>query len=100
MTDEDWYAASSTLGVYVSGQGIPQRDARGEPVVDDSFLLNAHSHHRPVDFVLPAKPWAVRYEPVLDTAREAPFRVGAPVTAGSAVRVGARSVRLYRAVRP
>ncbi|MFC4030806.1 glycogen debranching protein GlgX [Streptomyces polygonati] len=117
MTEQDWYAPSSTLGMYLSGQDIPQRGSRGEPLVDDSFLLIVHADHRPVDFRLPAEPWARSYELVLDTAEEdavpdpaageaavtaggsAADRTAEPVAAGTLIRVGARSVRLYRALR-
>ncbi|WP_103884787.1 glycogen debranching protein GlgX [Actinacidiphila yanglinensis] len=115
MTEADWFAPSATLGMLLSGQDIPQRDARGEPVVDDSFLLIVHADHRPVEFTLPGPPWASGYDEVLDTAREDPpgraraagapgvpaqaAGPGQPVASGAAVTVEARSVRLLR-VRP
>jgi glycogen operon protein len=66
-------------------------------VVDDSFLLVVHSGHLPADFVLPGGRWAEGYEPVLDTAADAPWEAGGgTVPSGQVVRVAARSVRLYR----
>jgi glycogen operon protein len=100
LTDEEWFARSRTLAMYLSGADIPHRDARGEPVVDDSFLLVAHADHRPVDFTLPGPPWGRAYELLLDTALEdqsSPPPGSAP--GGAPVRVEPRSVRLYRAVR-
>jgi glycogen operon protein len=100
LTDEEWFARSRTLAMYLSGADIPHRDARGEPVVDDSFLLVAHADHRPVDFTLPGPPWGRGYELLLDTALEdqsPPPPGSAP--GGAPVRVEPRSVRLYRAVR-
>ncbi len=85
--------------MYLSGRDIPQRDARGEPVVDDSFLLIAHADHRAAGFVLPGPPWASSYEVVLDTAEEGGGcgdGDGAVVPGGESVRVAARSLRLYR----
>lgn len=101
LTDEEWFARSATLGMYLSGADIPHRDARGEPVVDDSFLLVVHAHHRPVAFTLPGMPWGSSYELLLDTAAEEQSAepLVPPAAAGAAVRVAARSVRLYRAVR-
>ena len=100
MAEEDWFAPSATLGMFLSGRDIPQRDARGEPVVDDSFLLIVHADHRPTGFVLPPEPWAPAYEAVLDTAEEGGGGFGsaggAVVAAGTRVRLAARSVRLYR----
>ncbi|WP_374204271.1 glycogen debranching protein GlgX [Streptomyces sp. HPF1205] len=101
MTGEDWFAPSATLGMFLSGRDIPQRDARGEPVLDDSFLLIAHAHHRPVSFTLPGPPWAGSYELLLDTAlEEQAAPPGTAVAAGTEVRVGARSARLYRVGAP
>nr|WP_322974494.1 glycogen debranching protein GlgX [Actinacidiphila epipremni] len=101
LTDEEWFARSATLGMYLSGADIPHRDARGEPVVDDSFLLLVHADHRDATFTLPGLPWGSAYDLLLDTALEEqsapPPRE--PAAAGTAVRLGARSVRLYRAVR-
>jgi glycogen debranching enzyme GlgX len=70
MTERDWYAPAATLGMYLSGRDIPGRDARGTPVVDDSFLAVLHAGDRPESFDLPGAPWAARYEVVVDTSRE------------------------------
>ncbi|MFJ9968497.1 glycogen debranching protein GlgX [Streptomyces avermitilis] len=97
MTERDWYAPTATLGMYLSGRDIPGRDARGVPVVDDSFLAVLHAGHRPVSFVLPGPPWAERYEVVVDTSRE--DQAAAPGTvhrAGATVTVAGRAVLLLR----
>jgi isoamylase len=101
MADQDWSATATTLGMYLSGLAIPQRAPDGGPVVDDSFLLVLHAHHRPVSFTLPGLSWASSYELLLDTAVDsvpdtAPPVPGPVTAAGTAVRVGARSARLYR----
>jgi glycogen operon protein len=109
MTEGDWFAQSSTLGMFLSGRDIPQRDARGGRVVDDSFLLLAHGGHRPVSFVLPGAPWAAGYALLLDTAREQAWlgpAHGEPAEAdaarvpevpgGARLSVPGRSLRLYR----
>ncbi|MEV5278988.1 glycogen debranching protein GlgX [Streptomyces sp. NPDC051994] len=70
MTEQDWYAPASTLGLYLSGRDIPGRDARGAPVTDDSFLILLHSADRPASCVLPGPPWAGAYEVVVDTSEE------------------------------
>jgi len=97
MTERDWYAPAATLGMYLSGRDIPGRDARGAPVVDDSFLAVLHAGDRPASFELPGTPWAARYEVVVDTSRE--DQAEAPVLthrAGTAITVPARSVLLLR----
>ncbi|MEV6028220.1 glycogen debranching protein GlgX [Streptomyces sp. NPDC052036] len=97
MTEGDWYAPAATLGMYLSGRDIPGRDARGAPVVDDSFLAVLHTGEEPVDFVLPEGPWARRYELVVDTSREEQSRPpGTLHRAGATVTVPARTVLLLR----
>lgn len=46
MTAQDWYAPAATLGLFLSGRDIPGRDARGEQIVDDSFLAILHAADR------------------------------------------------------
>ncbi|MEV4439082.1 glycogen debranching protein GlgX [Streptomyces sp. NPDC049577] len=101
MTESDWYAQSTTLGMYLSGRDLPRHDPRGAPVTDDSFLTVLHAGPRPVRFVLPGPPWAERYELLADTSREE--QRSAPGTrrrAGTRVTVPGRSVQLWRAVPP
>ncbi|MFJ4854187.1 glycogen debranching protein GlgX [Streptomyces sp. NPDC088730] len=97
MTEQDWYAPAATVGLYLSGRDIPGRDARGEPVTDDSFLAVLHAGDRPVDFRLPGPPWARDYELVLDTAREDQSTAPGTVHRGdSALTVPSRSFLLLR----
>lgn len=97
MTERDWYAPTSTLGLYLSGRDIPGRDARGAPVVDDSFLIVLHAGSRPTGFVVPGAPWAEGYEVVVDTALEDQAGVaGRTHRGGVEVGVGARSVQVLR----
>ncbi|WP_030383226.1 MULTISPECIES: glycogen debranching protein GlgX [unclassified Streptomyces] len=99
MTEPDWYAPAATLGMYLSGRDIPGRDARGEPVVDDSFLAVLHAGGEGVSFVLPGVPWGERYEVVVDTGREPQDAAPGEVYAGgTAVTVPGRTVLLLRVV--
>ncbi|MFE5741997.1 glycogen debranching protein GlgX [Streptomyces celluloflavus] len=99
MTEQDWYAPGATLGMYLSGNDIPQRDARGARIVDDSFLAVLHAGALPRTVTLPGPPWAREYELVVDTAREVqPGPVGPRSPAGGAITVPGRSVQLFRAV--
>jgi glycogen operon protein len=54
MADEDW---SGTVGrsvmVFLNGNGIPDLDARGEPVTDSSFLLAFNADPDDVTMALP-----------------------------------------------
>lgn len=97
MTEQDWYAPSSTLALFLSGRDIPGRDARGAQVTDDSFLTILHAAGRPTAFRLPGPPWAEEYELVVDTSLEE--QSAAPGTVhrgGERMTVPARSVLLLR----
>lgn len=97
MTEGDWYAPASTLGMYLSGRDIPGRDARGAPVVDDSFLAILHAADRAGSFVLPGAPWAQAYEVVVDTSLEEQGSApGTVLRGGAAVTLAARSVLVLR----
>ena len=54
MAEEDWEAGfGRSVAVFLNGEGIPDRDARGERVVDDSFIMIFNAHDGPIDFTLP-----------------------------------------------
>ncbi|ARQ68356.1 glycogen debranching protein GlgX [Streptomyces marincola] len=99
MTEADWYEPGATLGMFLSGRDIPQRDPKGRPVTDDSFLVILHAGAEPVEFPLPAQPWADAYAVLVDTSLEE--QAAAPGTVhhgGERVTVPARSVLLLRAL--
>ncbi|MFE5332350.1 glycogen debranching protein GlgX [Embleya sp. NPDC056575] len=98
MTRRDWFAPTSTLGMYLSGLDIDRRGPRGERIVDDSFLFILHASSQPMRFTLPDEPWAHSYEVVLDTALEGDpmARYGEPVAGGGGLRLAGRSAMLLR----
>ncbi|MFF4186473.1 glycogen debranching protein GlgX [Streptomyces sp. NPDC001691] len=97
MTEQDWYAPTATLGLYLSGRDIPGRDARGAPVTDDSFLILLHSADRPASCVLPGPPWAASYELVVDTSEEEQATApGREHRGGETVTLPARSVLVLK----
>ncbi|MFF7412301.1 glycogen debranching protein GlgX [Streptomyces lydicus] len=99
MTEQDWYTPGATLGMYLSGNDISQRDARGIRIVDDSFLAVLHAAARPRAVTLPGPPWAQSYELLLDTAREdRPGAAERVYPAGGTLTLPERSVVLFRAV--
>ncbi len=69
MTSDDWTSGSTrTLGVYLNGKGIPDRDELGEQVLDDSFLLLINTHPNPATFTLPDQTYGRTWELVIDTS--------------------------------
>ena len=56
MTGEDWGSGfAKSVGVFLNGQGIPDRDARNQRVVDDSFLLCFNAHYEDIEATLKAR---------------------------------------------
>jgi glycogen operon protein len=91
MTDEDWKLPfARCVGMLMVGQRLAERDARGNPVIDDDLLLLLNAHHEAIDFVLPGDGWSC----VVDTAeqRSAPGKTYA--LQGSSLAMLVRNLRL------
>ena len=75
MHDDDWNRAdTATMGVFLNGDELADRDARGRPVRSTSFFLLVNACHEAVPVTLPAGPFAARWRVELDTARARPYR--------------------------
>ncbi|HZC53658.1 MAG TPA: glycogen debranching enzyme, partial [Mycobacterium sp.] len=71
MTDQDWDASfAKSVAVFLNGHGIPYLDARGQRVLDDSFLLCFNAHHEPIEFTLPPKEFGCTWRLVVYTGPE------------------------------
>ena len=98
MTEEDWEAGfGKSVAVFLNGEGIPDRNARGERVVDDSFIMIFNAHDGSIDFTLPHPEWGAKWEIVLDTATPQ-LAEPAPAAARSVLTVEARSLCVLRRV--
>ena len=99
LDDGDWFDPSvPTLGMYLDGQSIRTRGARGERIEDDSFLLVLHTGAEPAAMVLPKPPWATSYDVLVDTTQES-GEAQARYKAGKRVPLEPRSVLLLRVTR-
>ncbi|MGO9181834.1 MAG: glycogen debranching enzyme, partial [Mycobacterium sp.] len=68
MTPEDWGKSfHKCVAVFLNGEAITAPNARGERVVDDSFLLCFNAHDQPVEFVMPHADYAYEWTVELDT---------------------------------
>jgi isoamylase len=92
MQDGDWTRDDArAVSVFLNGDAISEPDPRGEPVVDDSFLILLNGDFEPLDFLLPAKQYGESWTVVVDTS--APTGVGTADeehAAGSTIRIEAR----------
>ncbi len=97
MREGDWQAAHArSLTVFLNGGAISEPGPRGEPVIDDSFLLMFNAHDRPLDFVVPmnhGRQWQV----VVDTARpDGAADDGPKVRAGARLTLADRSLAVLQ----
>jgi glycogen operon protein len=95
MTGEDWGSGfAKSVTAYLNGQGIPDRDARGQRVTDDSFVLCFNAHFEPIEFFMPPTEFGSKWQTVLrtDGADET------TVAAATALTVEARTVIVLQAV--
>ena len=98
MSEDDWESGfARSVAVFLNGDAIREPDARGEPVVDDSFFLLFNGHYENIDFTLPDLGAGEAWDVVIDTA--APLLDDAEprtVKTGAAIEVDARSVLVLK----
>jgi glycogen operon protein len=96
MTHQDWGAEfDKSIAVFLNGEAIPEPDARGERVVDASFLMCFNAHDHEVDFVIPPDDYAKEWTAVLDTT-DATGEVELVVHDGDEVSLPARALLVFR----
>jgi glycogen operon protein len=97
MTEEDWGSGfGRSVAMFINGQGIPDRDQRGQRVVDDSFFLAFSAHDEALDFTLPPEEYGQAWEVVIDTLHGVDDDAPTVVTAGAAVTIGPRAIVVLR----
>ena len=93
MAPEDWDSGfGKALGVFLNGNGIRGRNARGERIVDVHFLVYFNAGGETVEMTLPDAEHSAEWEAVIDTASS-----GLPVLAAlDRVDVESRSLLVLR----
>ena len=96
MEPEDWDSGfGRAIGVFLNGDGIGGRDARGERITDRHFIVLFNAGDGVVNFTLPIDEYSPVWEIVVDTAgvaADSELRV-----AGSVVPVDEKSLTVLRA---
>ncbi len=96
MSPDDWDTpVARSLGVFLNGQGISGKDARGQRITDLNFLLYFNADDEDVKVTLPAKEYAPMWDLVIDTAGE--YADSEPVAADGQITVAAKSMVVLRA---
>ena len=99
MTGEDWDSGfGKSLMVFLNGNAIPEPNARGERVVDDSFLLCFNAHYEALKFAVPDSGFGAQWMAVLDTSRPR-GRGQLTANAGDAINVASRSLLVLQKVK-
>ena len=99
MEDENWeHAGAVTVQVFLNGSEIATPDERGQPILDDTFLLVFHAHPEDRTIALPAARWGAVWTRVLDTERGFAPDDRERFLAGAQVAVMARSLSVLRRV--
>ena len=96
MQPEDWDSGfGKAVGMYLNGEALRDRDARGERVIDVDFLLYFNAGDEPVKSKLPPKSYNPAWDVVVDTAAKSTDR--GPIRAGNQVTVEPRSLVVLQA---
>jgi glycogen operon protein len=95
MTPEDWNSGFQCVAVFLNGEAIPAPNARGERVVDDTFLLCFNAHSDPVEFVAAEGDYAAEWTAEVDSATPTGSS-DLVVKAGETFTVASRSIIALR----
>ncbi|HWJ97246.1 MAG TPA: glycogen debranching protein GlgX, partial [Acidimicrobiales bacterium] len=78
MEEQNWEdELGKSIAVFLNGDAIADRDARGIRVTDDSFVLAFNAHSEPADFTLPPEDYGQGWKVVVDSSTGEVERPGA-----------------------
>uniref|UniRef100_UPI003F95CDF0 glycogen debranching protein GlgX n=1 Tax=Mycobacterium sp. TaxID=1785 RepID=UPI003F95CDF0 len=99
MTAEDWDSQfDKSITVFLNGEALHEPNARGERVIDDSFLLCFNAHDHEVDFVIPHDDYAKEWTAELDTT-DPTGEVKLVVNDGGEISLPGRALLVFRKTR-
>ncbi|WP_434810727.1 glycogen debranching protein GlgX [Microbacterium sp. bgisy189] len=91
MQPEDWDAGfGRAIGVFLNGDGIRERDRRGEPISDRHFFVLFNAGDDVVDLTIPDAAFSPRWEVIVDTGGA--LADSAPFSGGEQVRLQGKSL--------
>jgi len=95
MQPEDWDSGfGRSIGMFLNGNGIRERDRRGEKISDQHFYVLFNAGDEAVDFHLPDVEFSPSWDVLVDTDGE--LADSAPIEPGGSVSVQAKSLVVLR----
>ena len=95
MQPEDWDSGfGRAVGVFLNGNGIRERDRRGEPIVDKHFVILFNASDEMIEFHLPDLDFSPKWDVIIDTAGE--LTDTRPILPGEHVDLQKRSLIVLR----
>ena len=97
MTTADWDSGfGKSLAVFLNGNGIAEKNERGEVISDNSFMICFNAHYEDIEFTLASERLGHEWEGVLDTTHPQGDSHIESAPCGSTVTIGARSLLVLR----
>jgi glycogen operon protein len=91
MQPDDWESGfGRAIGVFLNGQGIRERDRRGEHIIDRHFIVLFNAGDEAVEFHVPDVKFSPKWDVLVDTAGE--LANTDPVLPGAALMLEAKSL--------
>ena len=101
MTRRDWeHDDIKAIGLFLNGQAIPYPGARGEQIVDDSFLVLVNGHHEGLEILLPSPRYGAHWALELSTDEPEALPGAWTADARGSVHCPARSLTVLKRVEP
>ncbi|MFT3698068.1 MAG: glycogen debranching protein GlgX [Kofleriaceae bacterium] len=96
MTDEQWAAdLSRSVQVFLDGHGLDRPDMRGQPIIDDTFLVVFHANPEQRPIKLPDSKWGAKWRRVMDTEHGF-YTTSEKLDAGTTVDMPGRSLAVFQ----
>ncbi|MEH2467111.1 glycogen debranching protein GlgX [Nostoc sp.] len=99
MTQKQWLVSyAKAMEIFLNGEGIVTPGARGERIIDESFLLFFNAHYEMIEFALPNVFQDREWEIIIDTNESRFLNSGKLIMGEQTVPVTDRSLMLLRRV--
>jgi isoamylase len=99
MTEEQWHdGMAKAIAIFLNGEEIVTRGAKGERITDDSFLLLLNAHDEPMEFMLPQTLQDCRWLTIIDTNQPQFVEQGQKYAEDKPVNVLERSILVLQKV--